>query len=249
VKRPALLSATALLILAIWEIAILLHARAAAPTDDDWAAVRAAVDAAWKPGDLIVFAPAWIDPVGRQHLGDRMTLDDVVRMDDARYGRVWEVSARGQTAPEARGEVRRDERHGALRVRLLERPAARVVWDLRDRSSLNEVDYAGRLCTVLRAPGRLDAGIVPLGRRLAVRAGLTDFRARRDNRAFALLRVLVDGKPVAEASIGSESGWVPLEADTTPGKARVELVADVDASRGGTPAILNLCIAAEARDP
>jgi hypothetical protein len=248
VKRPALLTALALLALSVWEVTTLLRARAAAPTDADWSAIRAAVDAAFRPGDLIVFAPAWMDPVGRLHLGHHMTLEDVTRMDDARYARVWEVSARGASAPEARGDVRRDERHGALRLRLLERPPAKILWDLRPRSSLSEVDYAGRLCTGLRVPGKLDAGTIPLGRRLAARAGLTDFRARRDNRAFALVRMLVDGKPVAEASIGSESGWVPLEADTTPGPARVEFVAQVDPSRPGSPAVLNLCVAAEARE-
>ena len=246
-KRPALLASLALLVLAVWETVTLVRVSAGAPRDADWAAARATVEGGFQRGDLIVFAPAWMDPVGRQHLGHLMTLDDVVRMDDARYGRVWEVSARGAVAPEARGEVRRDERYGPLRLRLLERPAAKVIWDLRERSGLAEVDYAGRLCTLVRVPGRLDAGTVPLGRRLVARAGLTDFRARRDNRAFALLRVVVDGKPVAEASIGSESGWVPLEAETTSGPGRLEFVAEVDPSRGGQPAVLNLCVAAEAR--
>jgi hypothetical protein len=40
---------------------------------------------------------------------------------------------------------------------------------------------------------------------------------------------------------------VPVEVPTTPGAGRVDFVADVDPTRGGPPAVLNLCIAAEAR--
>jgi hypothetical protein len=169
-------------------------------------------------------------------------------MDDARYPRVWEVSARGADAPEGRGEVTRDERHGALRLRLWERPAARVTWSLRARATLNEVDFTGRLCAVVRAPGRIDIADAPLGTRLAVRAGLADFRARKENRAFARVVVLIDDQPVSEiGGLGTDSGWVALPAArTTPGHARVSFVTEVDRSRGGPPEVLPVCIAAEA---
>jgi hypothetical protein len=247
-RRAATISAAALVALAAWEIAVLVRAPAAAPAQDDWQAVREAVDGGFAAGDLVVFAPAWMDQVGRLHLGHHLSVDDVARLDAARYRRIWEISARGAAAPEATGRLSREETHGALRLRLFEREPARVVWDLRSRSELLEVDYQGRRCAVVRAPGRLDAGVVPLGSTLVVRAGLTDFRARRDNRAFARVDVLVDGAVAASASIGSESGWVALpEIATAAGSGRVVFTVERDPDRGGEPAILNVCIAAEAR--
>lgn len=246
-KRPALIAALALVTLSVWEIAVLVRARAAAPDEADWTAVRARVDADFRSGDLVVFAPSWMDPVGRLHLGHHLTVDDVARMDAARYARVWEVSARGDSSPDATGHVVVDEQHGALRLRLVEREPARVVWDLRPRSSLLEVDYGGKRCVVVHAPGTLDAGAVPLGTKLVARAGLADFRARRDNRAFARVRLLVDDRELASARVGSESGWVALpEATTNAGEGRVKFVVEVEEG-SGTPAILPVCIAAEAR--
>lgn len=247
-KKPGLLAAAALLILAVWEVAVLLRAHATAPSDDDWRAVRAAVDAGFKPGDLVVFAPPWIDPVGRVHLGHHLTLDDVARMDDARYPRVWEVSTRGASAPEARGDVTRDERHGALRLRLWERPAETVVWSLRPRAGLNEVDFAGRYCAIVRPGNKLEIPDATLGDRLVVRAGLADFRARKENRAWAKVSVLVDGAPVSSASVGNDEGWLALPvAQTKAGPARLTFAVEVDRSRGGPPENLPVCIAAEAR--
>ena len=54
-------------------------------------------------GDLIVFAPAWVDPVGRLHLGDLIPIEMAARMDADRYGTIWELSIRGARAPETRG--------------------------------------------------------------------------------------------------------------------------------------------------
>jgi hypothetical protein len=241
------LAAAALLALAIWEIATLLHVHAAAPADADWDAAAAFVRAGFAPGDLVVFAPEWSDPVGRLHLGDLLTIHDAARMDAARYGRIWEVSQRGATAADADGPVGLEREFGALRVRRHDHSAARVTWDLRDRAKLLEVGYAPRECVEVRAPSTLDVGSVPLASRLVVRAGLADFRARRDNRATALVRVLVDGAEAASAEIGSESGWVALPPiATTPGAHRVAFETRI--AGGGQPAILPACIAAEARD-
>lgn len=243
-KKPGLLAAAALLVLAVWEIATLLRVRAAAPVDADWRASRDAVVAERKPGDLIVFAPAWTDPVGRKFLGDLMTIDDAARMDEARYGRVWELSIRGASAG-IEGKVAFEKTLGAVRVRRYEREAAEVLWDLRDRDQLLEIDYQPRMCVPVSVPGQLDLGTVPLGRTLALRAGLSDFRERRDNRATAALTVLVGDASVGQITVGSESGWVPLTAATTPGRAHVRIVTSVADSR--PPVKLPLCVAAEAR--
>src|SRR5262245_50743570 len=49
-----------LVLLAIWELVAAL--RTTAPDDEAWAAAAAIVRARHRPGDLIVFAPAWADP-------------------------------------------------------------------------------------------------------------------------------------------------------------------------------------------
>lgn len=245
--NKAWLAAAALLALSTWEIGTLLRVHAAAPADDDWARAEAAVRKGFAPGDLVVFAPAWMDPVGREHLGDLLGVHAAARMDAARYGAIWEVSARGASAPEATVPADLDQTFGALRVRRHPHTAAHVTWDLAARSRLVEVGYAPHECAPLRPPATLDAGTVPLGTHLAVAAGLADFRARRDNRAKARIRVLVDDKPVAERLVGNDDGFAPLpDVATTPGPHHVVFTSEAVVEKG-QPANLDLCVAAEAR--
>lgn len=127
--RLAVPLALALALLAALETAQALIAPHRAPRESDWTALAAEVRAGFRPGDLVVPAPAWVDPVLRQHLGDLITIPMQTRMDDARYGRVWEVSEHGARAPEARGVTTRDRRFGALELRLVERLPAQVTYD------------------------------------------------------------------------------------------------------------------------
>src|SRR5205814_7569859 len=90
-----------------------------------------AVRAGFREGDLIVFAPAWIDPLGRRELGDLMPLSMVGRPDAARYARIWELSIRGARAPEAAGlPVEERARHGLITVSRYRQPALTVLADL-----------------------------------------------------------------------------------------------------------------------
>ena len=128
--RLTLGAAVAVSLLAVVETTAALVAPSRAPTDADWAAAAAAVRAGFRPGDLIVAAPAWADPILRVQLGDLIPPEIAARMDDDRFGRVWEVSQRGAQAPAAAGgTVATDERFGRLRVRLIERPAEIVSYD------------------------------------------------------------------------------------------------------------------------
>ncbi len=125
--RPALLLFGAFALLAIYETAHAIYAPRAVATDGDWESAAAAVRAAYRPGDLIVFAPEWADQVGRQHLGDLVTPEMAGRADDDRYGRVWEVSIRG--AGDC-GRILQESQHGRVRVRLCEKaPAVAVAYD------------------------------------------------------------------------------------------------------------------------
>ena len=127
--RLAIALALGLALLAALETAQALIAPHRAPRPADWEALSAEVRSGFRPGDLIVAAPAWADPVLRQYLGDLITIPMATRMDDARYGRVWEVSEHGARAPEARGTTTRAQRFGALGLRLVERQPAQLTYD------------------------------------------------------------------------------------------------------------------------
>ncbi len=126
--------AAAVVLLAVVEAANALVAPALAPTDADWRAAAGEVRAGFREGDLIVAAPAWADAIMRLHLGDLVPLPVAARFDDARFGRVWEVSQHGARAPEARrGSVALERRFGALTLRRVERPAAALTYDFQER--------------------------------------------------------------------------------------------------------------------
>jgi hypothetical protein len=122
--------AAAIAVLAIVETSVALVAPALAPKDGDWQAAAREVRSGFRPGDLIVAAPAWSDSIMRLHLGDLVPRAVAARFDDARFGRVWEISQRGAHAPEAaRGAVTLERRFGALTLRRVERPAAEITYD------------------------------------------------------------------------------------------------------------------------
>jgi hypothetical protein len=135
-RRPVALlaAAAAVATLALVETTLALTAQARVARADEWEAAAVAVRALFRPGDLIVFAPAWVDQIGRAHLGDLMPPEMVGRADDDRYRRVFEVSVRGAAAGVG-GRVVSDERHGRVRVRLFEAPhPAEVLTDFTARA-------------------------------------------------------------------------------------------------------------------
>jgi hypothetical protein len=123
--------AACILLLALVETLCALLAPRWAPAVGDWRAAAAEVRKAFRPGDLIVAAPAWADQVMRLHLGDLVPVAVAARLDSAKYARVWEVSQRGASAPETSSSARRlsATRHGALNVRLFEQTPRRVTFD------------------------------------------------------------------------------------------------------------------------
>jgi hypothetical protein len=132
--RLGLAAAGGLALLALVETAQALIAPFRAPTAADWKGAADDLRAGFRAGDLIVAAPAWADPVMRQHLGDLLPIPIAARMDDARFGRVWEVSQRGARADEASvGVVAFERRFGALTLRRVERRPAEVTFDFLPR--------------------------------------------------------------------------------------------------------------------
>lgn len=115
----------------IWELAADQLQRRAVPTRAHWQAAARFVRGNHKPGDLIVTAPQWADPLGRLVLGDRMTLDDVTRPDARTHKRIWELSIRGARHPDTRGLRQVNRRtFGGVRVTLYSQTPVKITADL-----------------------------------------------------------------------------------------------------------------------
>lgn len=161
--RGGLAALAAVSLLALVETASAIVAPHRAPSDEDWRAAAGAIRAGFRPGDLIVAAPAWADSILRLHLGDLIPVEVAGRLDDERFARVWEVSQRGAHAPAAaRGTVADERRFGALTVRRTERPAEAVSYDfvarwMDARVSRRGADGAGVGCPLagdrMQCPG------------------------------------------------------------------------------------------------
>lgn len=253
----AIAPALILVAIAVWEIVATARAGSGVPGATDWQRASDAVRVAHQPGDLIVFAPGWIDPVGREHLGDLMTIEQAARMDADRYGVIWELSMRGARAPETRGlDPNLTLEVGQITVRRFEREPVTVVTDLLTlppprpaRLELAEVGFAPHRCLQVTPPPdgsvTLDFGQVTLGASLVGYVGLADVFTRRDVRAPGTLEVKLDGETAATATAGVDSGWVRFAADTTPGSHHLEVVAT---AVGPKSRDRRICFAAEARE-
>jgi hypothetical protein len=251
---PALL----LVAISLWEVCAARHDAGSVPGDAAWRAAAARVRAGYRPGDLIVFAPAWVDPVGRMQLGDLIPLPVAARMDAARYGRIWELAIRGARSPDTTGLAPAEaEDHDGVAVRRYERTPAIVVGDVLDRASaavsdgarptleLAEVGFAPHRCLQASplpgVPLRITFPQLPLGTELVGYAGIADVFTRRDVRSPGRLDVELAGKIIASVTPGVDDGWVRFAAPTPPG------VADVTFILRAQGANRRICFAAEAR--
>jgi hypothetical protein len=129
-RRLAVVLGAIIVLLAVVETSNALVAPLRTPSDKDWDAAAAKVRGEFRPGDLIVAAPAWADPLMRLKLGDLVPQAVAGRMDSARYGRIWEISQRGARAADTTGaDVAATARFGGLTVRRWEKPPATVTFD------------------------------------------------------------------------------------------------------------------------
>src|SRR6266536_5522047 len=72
-----------------------------APTHDQWSEVRGLVASWYEPGEVVVIAPHWAEPMARWSFGESlMPLRDVARPDVTRYAKALEVSVLGGRPPE-----------------------------------------------------------------------------------------------------------------------------------------------------
>jgi hypothetical protein len=248
----ARVGAAALVVLAAWEIRVLVSARQSEPSVADWRAAADTIPRTMSDDQLIVVAPQWLEPVGRLWLGDRMTVQQVARMDTARFRDIWEVSVRGAAAKDVVGEAPVSEQtFGPLRVRRFARDASAVTWSLADAGHICEIDFEPRRGVTLDLQSSFGQTMrsyprVLLGNELQVYAGLADYQKRARNRSKAMIQVLVDGVEVTRGFAGNDDGWVALpRAVTAAGVHDVAITARVQDSQG--PVDLSVCVAAEGR--
>ncbi len=264
-RAYALAPAALTLLAALYSLFVVCRADHVTATTAQWLGAAAKVREGRKPSELIVFAPAWIDPLGRQYLGDQMTIDMAARMDSARYSGIWEVSLDDAPAPEVAGLVAQSSAaFGPLRVRHYAQTPAKVRFDFtrewrageasgamqgRPSLSLQEVGFAPHRCIkVVPRPGqtatlRFDA--VPLGSQIVGYVGLADVFTRRDVRDPGRLEMLVNDVVVATVMAGIDDGWQRFSAATKPGLATVEFRLT---AVGAGARDRRICFAAEARE-
>jgi hypothetical protein len=140
-----------------------------APTPGEWQGARSALVELKKPGDLVVIAPDWGDPLARMAFGEElMPLRDVARADESAYARAVEVSVLGRDAPELAGWRITDQRtSGRFRFRVFENPApARVSFDFVERLGPNgvrvvEKTAAAELDCAWNPKARVETGSLP----------------------------------------------------------------------------------------
>ena len=91
----------AVLTLALLETGAHFYFKDRAPAQSEWQALKPRVAALAQPGDLVVVAPNWGEPMARLALGDElMPLSMVARAGDDGFSRVIELGVLGQSRSE-----------------------------------------------------------------------------------------------------------------------------------------------------
>jgi hypothetical protein len=254
--------ALVLVAVSLWEITLVARSARREPAPADWSALSAELHRRHHSGELIVFAPAWIDPIGRREVGDLIPIEMAGRMDAARYAALWEVSQGGARAAET-ADARRtwSQDFGRLTLSRWERTPADIATDFLAafpaaktsgggaQVSLEEVGFEPHRCVraVPRPDGTIDVTYpaVELGRELVGYVGLADVFTRRDIRDPGELAVAIDGAEVARVRAGVDDGWVRFAVKTAPSaSARVVFTAR---AVGKNARDRRVCFAAEAR--
>jgi hypothetical protein len=130
--------------LGTWETGATLHQHFTAPREEDWRALAEKLGVAHKPAEPILFAPAWIDPLGRQYFGHLIPFELNLLSDVDRFSRVWQVSIRDARHPWLVGlSPRQSWTLGGITVSLFEKPAQEVLFDFTRQVQRAQVDRVG----------------------------------------------------------------------------------------------------------
>jgi hypothetical protein len=153
-----------LLVPASAAFALVLHAVRAAevPSREDWARAERAVREAYRPGDLVAFAPGWAQEGRGRFQGLDVIPQEVWSEDDvARAGRLFVVATFGVQPPDWLGEAAQVEAHtnlGRIAVTRLKMRGGRPLTDFADRvlAAAVRLQLPGRTLTCERRGDRHD---------------------------------------------------------------------------------------------
>jgi hypothetical protein len=128
VRRFAFLAIPAVALLELGAHLIQTHS---VVSDEEWLAARDEVRSLAKPEDLVVMAPYWTDPIGRELFKDELlSLAREARPDSTRFPRAVEVSIRGQHLPElADWQVESTKKVGPVKLTVYDNPSYRPLKD------------------------------------------------------------------------------------------------------------------------
>jgi len=138
--------------------------QARVPTDGEWSEAAARVRGEHRPGDLVVVAPFWADPLLRLHLGDALDFASSGHHDLAPFDRLWVLSLRGHRhgqEPEVEADL--TERFGQVTVRRYDLGDSPVVYDF--VAHVNEAQVSmteggvERACPLRRGVARGGSGL------------------------------------------------------------------------------------------
>ncbi|MCD6500075.1 MAG: hypothetical protein J7M25_17420 [Deltaproteobacteria bacterium] len=128
--RLATASLAAVMLLAIVETVAVTMASRNQVSPQTWDQIETLIRREFHPGDLIIFAPDWMAPIGRLHVGDLLDVQQVSRPDSDGYSRIWVIARAGFGTSDTNGASLQWSRSvGGLTVRLYHRQPALVTFD------------------------------------------------------------------------------------------------------------------------
>lgn len=110
-------------LLGLLELGLHFYLARRAPAPDDYAPLAPRLSALKQPGQPVVVAPAWAEPLVRAAAPSAFPLAELTRVDDSGYPAFWEVSVLGRTAPSLTGfATERTEQVGPFTLSLRKNP-------------------------------------------------------------------------------------------------------------------------------
>ena len=149
--------------LAVFELLAHPIIEAGIPSDASWEAAAAFVRARYRPSDRIAGAPAWVDPIVREQLGDLLSLRMTAPPDDAGIDRLWELSIRGARSRAEPPAL--EQEFDGVHVRMWSLLGDELIYDFVEEISGAKVELVGtersKVCRWMAArqmPGGLERG-------------------------------------------------------------------------------------------
>ncbi len=113
-----------------WETGATLFQHFTVPTPESWRAAASQVKRLRKKSEPLLFAPLWVEPLGRFYFRDQLELEELLLSDVDRYPRVWQVSIRGKRHSWLKGlKPAETWSFGRVTVELFTKPAEVVLYD------------------------------------------------------------------------------------------------------------------------